>query len=285
MTVHLRKLSTDEAENGNYFVRNNESNTYNITTQVASGPDSGKLSIWPAGPAVQRGQSVTVSWEPAEGYGLRTLTVGGLDVTAAALAAGSGHFPVIADANKQIVAEFVPESQLEHYTITVTSQGHGTIKAAGLNVTSGQTGTTQVQRYTSAVFTLIPDAGYKPSYVTLDGHRTEWTAYTYPLAGVTGDHTLVFEFARDDGSGGNTGGNGSGIGGGNTTQTGIGNAVNSALSKTGDNPWLIVGGLLVLVAVICGLVAMRMRRASATAANEAAQRRAYREYRDYYNRR
>lgn len=278
VTVHLRKLSADEADNGNYFIRNNESNTYNITTSVSSGADTGTLSIWPAGPAVQRGQSVTVSWQPAEGYGLKTLTVGGLDVTSAALAAGSGNFPVVADSDKQIVAEFVPEDELVHHTITVTSAGHGTVKAAGLNVTSGQTGTLTVQHGMSAVFSLVPDAGYKPAYVTLDGHRSEWTAYTYPLAGVTEDHTISFEFARSDGSGGTNGGG--------TNQAGInGTGSSSGLTATGDNPWIMGVGLLVLIAVVCGLVAMRMRRASAAAATEAAQRRAYREYHNYYNRR
>ncbi len=277
VTVHLRKLSTEEAENGNYFIRNNEGDTYNITTRVSSGPESGTLSIWPAGPAIQRGQTVTVNWKPAEGYGLKMLTVGGVDVTSAALAAGSGNFPVVADANKEIVAEFVSEDELVYYDITVTSQGHGTVKAPGLNVTSGQTQTAKVQRFTSAVFSLVPEAGYRPAYVTLDGHRTEWTAYTYPLAGVTDDHTLVFEFAKDDGSGSN--------GNGNNNQTGIGGAVNSALSQTGDNPWLVGGALLVLIAVVCALVARRMRQASTAAATEAAQRRAYREYMDYHRRR
>jgi len=103
-------------------------------------------------------------------------------------------------------------------------------------------------------------------YQHVNGHRTEWTAYTYPLAGVTDDHTLVFEFAKDDGSGNN--------GNGNNNQTGIGGAVNSALSQTGDNPWLVGGALLVLIAVVCALVARRMRQASTAAATEAAQRRA-----------
>lgn len=228
--------------------------------------------------AVQVGTDARITWQPGSGLVLKSLTVGGVDVTGEALANGYYNYrPLASQANTEVAvkAVFDSEANIPMHTITFSAVGQGTVTLGGVTATAGQgPKTAQVRDHGLAQFTLKPASGYRVSgYNWNNNGFTSYSYTTLPMSDIKDDASLVVTFVPSGQSGGNNGG---------LSQTGqnLSNAANSALSQTGDRPWLLVGLMLIVVAVACLFVARRLRAASATASAQAAQERAWREYRN-----
>ena len=141
--------------------------------------------------------------------------------------------------------------------MTVEIEGeHGT--------TSPEPGEYQVEKGTPYPVTFLPDSGYVPYRIWVDGIESfvPPTTSGWPLPASWSDQSLKVEFALA----GTTP-----SGGQQLVQTGqnIANQLGTGLVKTGDNPWLPVVVLLLLVAGGAAFGGMRLMRASEAAGRAA----------------
>jgi hypothetical protein len=146
----------------------------NYTIAASSGPNG---SISPTGSVtVASGSSQTFNFTPNATYQLATLTVDGSFTTPS----GSYTFSNVA-ANHTIAVTY----SLITYTITASSDSHGTISPTGsVTVTSGSAQT----------FNFTPNAGYQLSTLTVDGVSKSLSS-SYTFSNVQSAHSIAVTYS------------------------------------------------------------------------------------------
>lgn len=155
----------------------------------------GEGSVEPADADVRFWETAEFSVVPAEGWMLEGIYLDGESIkaddgvvrlSASVLDFGShtlrvvfietGEFPVV-----------------DTFTITATSNGHGTIDPSG---------TIEVNAGDDVTFTLDADAGYRIQTLRVDGTAVAVRNGTYTLTDISADHNVVATFVRISGGGG-----------------------------------------------------------------------------------
>lgn len=197
--------------------------------KVTIGSTSGG-SLSPSGElSVTEGTSLDVAVVPDEGYVLESLTLNGTDVTAQVV---DGVF-VVADiaCDTVLFAVFAPVQQLFKIEAAVAGGGGSLSPSGDVYVAAGA----------SCTFRFFPDAGYRVSFVTVDGQVLPYTASSYTFDNVYGPHSIQVGFELAAAAGGSAGG---------------------AFAQTGDAAHvkaLAVLGVAVVAAAVLAVAARRRR--------------------------
>lgn len=148
-----------------------------------------------SGEAVNLGNVLIARVTAAGGYRLSSLTIGGIDYTAQAMA-GSGMVSFSATASKHLYAEFVkipdpdpepspgPDPTPDYYTVWVMSSGRGSILP----------GTTEVSPGSNKTFAIVPDEGFNIIDVRVNG-RSVGVVSSYTFSNIWSDQTLEAVFS------------------------------------------------------------------------------------------
>lgn len=206
---------------------------------------------------VPEGTRVAFKVEAADGYVLSSLAVNDTDATKL-FDFDTSTLTFTADSNSSVAAEFATEDSPEaKRTVKVEVQGsHGTTDPAP--------GEHQVKKGSPWPITFKPDTGYVPYRVWVDGVEgfVSPTTTGWMLPGSWSDQTFKVEFAL-------AGTTPSGNDYLNQAGQNLLNKAGTTLVKTGDNPWLPVTVLLILLAGAATFGAVRMKHASEAAGRAA----------------
>lgn len=206
---------------------------------------------------VPEGTSVAFKVEPADGFVLSALSVNDTDARSA-FDFDTNTLTFRADTNSSVVAEFVAEDSPEaKRTVTIEVQGaHGTTDPAP--------GEYEVTKGSPVPITFKPDSGYVPYRVWVDDVEGYVSPSTtgWMLPASWSDQTFKVQFAL-------AGTTPSGNDYLNQAGQNLLNQAGTTLAKTGDNPWLPVVVLLVLLGGAAAFGASRMMRASEAAGRAA----------------
>lgn len=279
-TITLKKLSAADGNFPEFPAINDPSNptnpdnpgddkTYYTVSASASPADGGSItptsttpaSAWngsnATGPwSVASGTSVSFKVEPADGYVLSALSCGNVD----ALKNGTYNsntrtLTFAVRSNVEVKATFAKQGSSDSMrTVKIEVEGsHGT--------TSPKPDTYSVEKGKSYPITFVPDDGYVPYRIWVDGVQS----YVSPtLAGWTlpaswSNQTFKVQYALA-GTTPTTGDYISQTGQNLATQAG------AALSKTGDNPWPLIALIVVAGGAAFAVIATRRRKATAARA-------------------
>lgn len=226
------------------------------TTTVGTSWYDGNLT----GPwTVAEGSTVSFKVEPAAGFVLTGLTYNSVDALSnGAFDAETDTLTFKATSSTTIYASFSPKDSAEAMrTVTIEVQGgHGT--------TSPAPGTHQVEKGQPYSITFKADTGYVPYRIWVDGQES-FVAPTlggWMLPAWWHDQTFKVEYAV-------AGTTPSGLN--YLVQTGqnVADQVGTSLVRTGDNPWLPVIVLLLLLAGGAAFGGMRLMHAGEAATRAA----------------
>ncbi len=279
-TITLKKLSAADGNFPEFPAINDPSNptnpdnpgddkTYYTVSASASPADGGSItptsttpaSAWngsnATGPwSVASGTSVSFKVEPADGYVLSALSCGNVDALKnGAYNSNTRTLTFAVRSNVEVKATFAKQGSSDSMrTVKIEVEGsHGT--------TSPKPDTYSVEKGKSYPITFVPDDGYVPYRIWVDGVQS----YVSPtLAGWTlpaswSNQTFKVQYALA-GTTPTTGDYLAQTGQNLATQAG------AALSKTGDNPWPLIALIVVAGGAAFAVIATRRRKATAARA-------------------
>ena len=106
---------------------------------------------------VEEGTNATVTFSPDNGYRIKSVKVGGTDVTSSVSSNSYTISSIKANTTLEVVFEEIPPTT---YTLSITATGNGSASYDGTSV-RGTTKTFTVVEGTNAKVTFIPDNGYR----------------------------------------------------------------------------------------------------------------------------
>lgn len=154
----------------------------------------GEGEVVPDGGDIRFYETLTLSVQPADGWRVSSVTIDG-----SAADADSGTFTVSVSVldfsthSVHVVFEEIGDIPPETHTITVTHSSGGTVEPSGEVL---------VEDGGSVSFELVPDTGYRLSYLELDGSRVAHVSDVYTMTDVREDHDLHVVFSRASTPGG-----------------------------------------------------------------------------------
>lgn len=265
LSVPLKQLTLDDGEYPEY-TRNQstpgatftvtavagEGGSLTPTSTTASGSWSGGDEV---GPWTDLASGTTVSFkvEPDEGYVLTGLSRGVNDcLTNGEYDTETGIVTFRVYADTTLTATFAKEGSEESMrSITIEVEG-------GNGTTSPVPGQYQVEKGTNYPITFVPDDGYVPYRIWVDGVQSfvSPTLTGWMLPAAWSNQTFKVQYALA----GTTPSTGDYL---NQAGQNLANQVGTTLTQTGDNPWPLVTLIVLAAGAVFAVFTVRRRKATA----------------------
>jgi hypothetical protein len=146
---------------------------------------------------VEKGTNPKLTFTPDEGYRVKSVTVGGVDVTSGVL--DNSYTINDIQENTTVAVEFEAKPLTNTYTLTISATGNGSVSFNGATIRN-KTSTFEVDEGTDAKITFTPDAGYMVASVMEGEYDVTglMSEDSYTISNIHANKTIEVEFDESD---------------------------------------------------------------------------------------